>query len=143
MFSTNTQTVTSQAEKVTFTCDTCGFTANSERGVVLHFGEKHAVKATKHCGEFTFYRLEDEASFDAWHLASSSRDRRRASSYSKFKGPGWYRIDTWESPCPRGCCTDSWLGIEFAPEVLKTMREELIERARSVAELRTLLREAP
>lgn len=141
MFTANTETIVSSTEKTTFTCDRCSFSSTSKEILVSHFGEKHAVKATRYCGdELTLYFLETEEAFNAW-VTYKGRDARVR--YTTWLGPGWYSLSRWTSPCPKGCCTDSCMGTDFAENLVASRREEIREKAVALRELMRVLKEVP
>lgn len=54
---------------------------------------------------------------------------------------GWYVIQTWSQPCPRGCCYDNCVG--FYP--VSTIINEIVDNIRSLCydlkEYRSLIKE--
>jgi hypothetical protein len=140
MFTTNTETITSHAEKTTFSCSSCAFSSKSKEAMLSHFGQMHAVSARSSCGDdLAFCLLESEEAFNAW--VAYERRSDRMSSSSSWRGPGWYTLERWSSPCGRGCCSDDWVAARFAPQVLEERLETIREQARTLVEIRALLRE--
>lgn len=141
MFTTSTETVTSQSQKTTFTCSSCSYSSRSREDVVMHYGEKHAVKSTRFVGDdLKLHLLETEDDFKAW-VAHEGRDARVFDT--KWRGRGWYSRTRSRVPCPKGCCTDICLDTEFAEDLVEARREELREKAAALRELMKLLKEAP
>ncbi len=141
MFTASTETITTNTEKTTFTCDRCAYSSRSEEQMLEHYGEKHAVKATKYAGDdLKLFFLETEEDYKAWtaYLSYDTRVRR-----FKWRGTGWYSVDRWTGPCPKGCCTDRCVGTEFAEDLLAPRREEIREKAVALRELKKLLEERP
>lgn len=140
MFTPNTETVTTSAEKTTFVCDRCSHLSTSKRQALEHYGEKHVVRAETKIGEFELHFLETEDDFDAW-IAHESRDVQFR--YAEWCGAGWYSLSRWSTPCSRSCCTDKCLGTDFLAKLISSEQEELREKARTLRDLNKLLKGTP
>lgn len=143
MFTSTTETVTSSSERTLFTCDRCTHTAWAKEDMVRHFGETHAVRATTAIPdgdeELKLSLLENEESYKAWtaHLSRGSR----VQSF-KWHGPGWYVVEQWTQPCPRGCCDDDCVGTESLERLVAKRSEEVHEKTLVLHELKKLFSEA-
>lgn len=144
MFTTSTETVTLSSVTTTFTCEQCEHTAGTREDMVRHFGDKHAVRAKTAISDddedLKLSFLENEESYKAWtaHLSWGSR----VQSF-KWHGPGWYAVEQWTQPCPRGCCDDDCVGTEFLERLVARRSDELREKTLVLHELKKLISEAP
>lgn len=50
---------------------------------------------------------------------------------------GWYYIETYDQPCPRGCCRDNVIRIIPAETRVKEIQDEMKELSYSLKEARS------
>lgn len=125
------------SQEVTYTsfgCDHCDFTADEQEAVDKHYAAEHACKGRIDKPDFDAYRFETEQDAKAWldHRGIEGWYRVRKVDWS---GPGWYVTETWDQPCPRGCCTDQCIRLSSIEGYLA---EEESRSERIMAHVRTV-----
>lgn len=110
MFTKETTEVTQKV--TTFRCDHCSFTCSREQDVLEHFRIKHAdslPRSTQELNGETYFYFDDERNYEIWARSQSLHCQVKSTRWS---GPGWYVISTWQQRCPKNCCYDDCIAID-------------------------------
>jgi hypothetical protein len=136
---TTKQTVPAEeVSTTTYGCDNCDFTADDPDDVATHYGREHTRKGEMEVGGETLYKFEAEADAKAWLDAEDSDARQYRERSVRWSGAGWYAIETYTKPCPRGCCTDHCVRLYPAEHLVW----EGTRRARAIMQQVTAIRRA-
>ncbi len=57
-------------------------------------------------------------------------------NYGEYNGPGKYRLLQYQQRCPRGCCYDDVVELVSATDIIKEIREKIIELSYIMKEAR-------
>jgi hypothetical protein len=128
--------VTLPREKTEFVCDHCDFRDHSANIVREHEANEHLVKAKLEVDYLTLYHFDSEANAQAWlEIIHGGFSRKHL---VEWQSPGWYTLETWTEPCPRGCCRDHC--VKLTP--IESLCEDLIYQARDIMHKVTKIRQA-
>jgi len=106
---TLTETRVVPADEVTITrygCDLCDFVADDKDTIEEHHAKEHACLEKRKAGGDDLYRFGSEEDAKSWLSGRNALVSLYRVRGVEWAGPGWYATETWEEPCPRGCCTD-------------------------------------
>lgn len=124
-----------EVQHTMFGCDHCDFESDDQEQVELHHGKNHACKKKIVIGALPGF--EDTTGLDLFWFdteddTKSFLEAERGDFYRsdgvRWSGPGWYVKEYDRRPCPRGCCSDDYLGLVHIESRLSDMRD----KARSI-----------
>ena len=143
---TTTQIV--PADEVTITtygCEHCDFTADEQDAVAEHYGRAHACKGKMTVEGETLFKFDIESDAKAWLDAEYGGEGTYPTYRERDTGwanAGWYAVETYTKPCPRGCCTESCMRLFPAERLVWDGQRRARNIMREVTAIRRALREA-
>ncbi len=124
-----------EVEVVSFQCDIpgCDYETQDEDDLHEHHGKQHAAKKTQEVEGMTFHWFDHEDDAKAWlQVQEGGHD---TTDLVHWSGPGWYHPESYESPCPKGCCTRWVLRLKPIYWVISDKNDSIRHHQRRVASL--------
>lgn len=140
---TTTQLV--PADEVTTTsygCEHCDFTTDDPDDVASHHGREHSCKGEVEAGGETLHKFDSEDDAKAWMKVNYGELGMYRAREVDWTRPGWYAVETYTEPCPRGCCTDHCARLFPAERLVWDVTRRARRIMQDVTAIRRALREA-